>query len=236
MEKSLVKIFESAFKSRKEPVEGIPYRSPGPVITISREYGTNGLEIAQKLTHVINERNNRLELPGKEWRYISKEILVNAARELNMTKELADQLSEAIHVDLFSSLTQFMSDDFYSTNTKVKNTIAKIIHSFAVQGHVVIVGRAAEAIVKDIRQSIRVKVAAPLDYRVKVVSETEHLSMSEARKKCHEQDKKRQQFRHYFEGDHPDIEYFDITFNNKNLSDDEIVEMILIVAETRGFI
>ncbi len=220
---------------KKGPVTAPVYRSPGPVITISREYGTRGLEIAEKLTQVINERNKRLGIPN-EWRYISKEILENAARELNMTPELTEQLSASSQNDVFDNLTMFLSDDFYTTNTKVKNTIAKVIYGFAAQGHVVVVGRAAEAIVKDITKSLRIKIAAPLDYRVRVVSEHENISLADARKKCLDQDKKRQQFRRYFENERPDIDFFDMTYNSSSLSDEEIIEMILIVAETRGFI
>ena len=49
-------------------------------------------------------------------------------------------------------------------------------------------------------------------------------------------DKKRQQFRRYFENERPDVDFFDMNFNSSTLSDEEIIEMILVVAETRGFI
>ncbi|MBP8790755.1 MAG: cytidylate kinase-like family protein [Breznakibacter sp.] len=235
MENLFLKYMKERSGQKKEPVTAPVYHSPGPVITISREYGTRGLEIAEKLTMVINERNKRLGI-SKEWRYISKEILEHAARELNMTPELTEQLSASSQNDVFDNLTMFLSDDFYTTNTKVKNTIAKVIYGFAAQGHVVVVGRAAEAIVKDITKSLRIKIAAPLDYRVRVVSEKENITLPDARKKCLDQDKKRQQFRRYFENERPDIDFFDMTYNSSSLSDEEIIEMILIVAETRGFI
>ena len=130
----------------------------------------------------------------------------------------------------------FFSNDFYTANTKAKNAIAKVIYGFAAQGHVVVVGRAAESIVKDITKSLRLKIEAPLDYRARVVSELENMSVSDAKKKCLEMDKKRQQFRRYFENERPDIDFFDLSFNASTLSDDEIIEMILVVAETRGFI
>lgn len=211
------------------------YHSPGPVITISRQYGSRGSEIAEKLTSVINERNRRLG-HGKEWRYISKEILEDAAKELNMTTDLTEQLSSASHNDIFNNLAMFMSDDFYTTNTKVKNTIAKVIYSFAAQGNVVVLGRGAEAIVKDIYRSLKVKITAPLEFRAHHVSQREHMSLGDARKRCVEEDKKRDQFRRYFEGAKDDADYYDVTFNSSMLSDNEIIEMIIIVAETRGYI
>ncbi len=235
MENLFLKYMQERSGRAKGSVTAPIYHSPGPVITISRQYGSRGTEIAEKLTQVINDRNKRIG-HGKEWRFISKEILEHAARELNMTAELTRQLSESSHNDIFNNLTMFMSDDFYTTNTKVKNTIAKVIYAFAAQGHAVIVGRAAEAIVRDIYKSLKIKIAAPLDYRIHQVIEREHLSPGDAKKRCIEEDKKREQFRRYFEGNKDDTDYYDVTFNSSMLSDNEIIEMIVIVAETRGYI
>ncbi len=235
MENLFLKYMKDRTGQKKGPITAPVYRSPGPVITISREYGTRGMEIGARLATVINERNKRLGV-GTDWRFISKEILEDAARELNMTPELIESLSFSTQNDVFDNLTMFFSNDFYTANTKAKNAIAKVIYGFAAQGHVVVVGRAAESIVKDITKSLRLKIEAPLDYRARVVSELENMSVSDAKKKCLEMDKKRQQFRRYFENERPDIDFFDLSFNASTLSDDEIIEMILVVAETRGFI
>ena len=235
MENLFLKYMKERTGQKKGPITAPVYRSPGPVITISREYGTRGMEIGARLATVINERNKRLGV-GTDWRFISKEILEDAARELNMTPELIESLSFSTQNDVFDNLTMFFSNDFYTANTKAENAIAKVIYGFAAQGHVVVVGRAAESIVKDITKSLRLKIEAPLDYRARVVSELENMSVSDAKKKCLEMDKKRQQFRRYFENERPDIDFFDLSFNASTLSDDEIIEMILVVAETRGFI
>lgn len=235
MENLFLKYMKERSGHKKSPLNVPAYHSPGPVITISREYGSHGRRIGEKLTQVINDRNKRLGY-SKEWRYISKEILAHSARELNMTPELLEELAMHTPNDVFDNLAMFFSDDFYATNTRVKNTIAKVIYTFAAEGNAVIVGRAAEAVTKDIKKSLRIKIAAPLVYRSNIVSERDHLTIADARKKCIEEDRKRQQFRSYFERDRPDIDFFDATYNSATLSDEEIIEMVLIVAETRGFI
>ncbi len=235
MENLFLKYMKERSGRAKGSITSHIYHSPGPVITISREFGSRGSEIAEKLTTVINDRNKRLGI-SKEWRYISKEILEDAAKELNMTKELTEQMLSSSQTDIFDNLTMFMSNDFYTTSTKVKNTIAKVIYAFSAQGHAVVVGRAAEAIVKDIYKSLKIKIAAPLDYRTNIVAQRENISHMEARKKCNAEDKRREQFRRYFESKKDEIEYYDIVFNSSTMSDNEIIEMILIVAETRGFI
>ena len=40
----------------------------------------------------------------------------------------------------------------------------------------------------------------------------------------------------YFEKDRADTDFFDVMFNTATMTDEEIIEMILIVSETRGFV
>ena len=54
-------------------------QKPGPVVTISREVGCNGLLLAKMLSERLNEIN-LLE----PWRVLSKEIFQESARELDL--------------------------------------------------------------------------------------------------------------------------------------------------------
>jgi cytidylate kinase len=233
MENLFLKYMKERTGKRKAP-EALNV-SPGPVITISREYGCPALRIAQKLAVTLTAKNQSFGLDN-EWRVISKEIIEESARELKLTPSLTKDLSDYKHNSFFENLALFFSDDYYPGDAKIKNTIAKFIHATAVEGNVIIVGRAGEAITKNIVKSFHAKLEAPIDWRAQVVSDNEGGSISDAKKKCQEQDRRRAQFRHYFEKNKPDIEFFDITFNCRELSDEEVVELLVIVAETRGFV
>ncbi len=209
--------------------------SLGPVMTISREFGCPALDIAIELAKTLTEKNKESGI-NKEWRVVSKEIIEESARELKLTPSLIDDLSEYKHNSFFENLTLFLSDNYYPGNTKVKNTIAKFIYETAAEGNVIIVGRAGEAITKNIEKSFHTKIIAPLDWRAQEVSLSENLSISDAKKRCIDQDRRREQFRHFFEGDKPDNEFFNITFNYRDMTTEEIVELLEIVAEIRGFI
>lgn len=210
--------------------------TPGPAITISRQYGCHGTAIGQKLVAAINHKREVMRKHGEQWKFISKEILERAAQELNMTPEMLSDISFAQRNDMFSNMTSLFSNSFYASNTKIKNTIARFIYTFAASGNVVIIGRAAEAITKDIKRSIHVKLVAPFETRAAWVRDEENLPLEMARKKCAEEDEKRAMFRRYFESDRDDLEYFDATINMSKMTDDEAVEMIMILAEARGFI
>ncbi len=207
----------------------------GPVITISREYGCHGMRIAEKLCELLTEKS-RVSGENKEWRWISKEILEESAKELKLSSGLVKKLSDYKHSSFFKDLALFFSEDFYPGDAKIKNTIAKYIHDEAEQGYVIIVGRAGEAITKNISRSFHVKLEAPIDWRAKVVAEEENITVAEAKKECLEQDKRREQFRDYFERGKKDIDFFDAILNCKALTDDEVLELLVIICEIRGFI
>lgn len=207
----------------------------GSVITISREFGCPGKRIARLLSETITEKNRRLG-HDVEWKWISKEIIEESARQLKLSPTLIQDLSSYRTRGFFDHLTQFFSDEFYPSDVKVKNTIASFIYTAAVEGNVVIVGRAAESITKNFARALHVKLLAPIEWRAKQVAESYGMTIADAKKEALEIDRRRLQFRNYFEKDRPDIDFYDMMFNVATMSDEEIIEMIIIVAETRGFI
>ena len=68
------------------------------------------------------------------------------------------------------------------------------------------------------------------------MADTFGMNIADAKKEAIDFDRRRQQFRNYFEKGRPDVDYIDAFFNSSTMSEDEIVEMIVIAAETRGFI
>lgn len=209
--------------------------SQGPVITISREYGCPGKRIGEQLSNVINEKLQR-ENKSLRWKWLSKEIIEDSAKELRLSSELTKHLSEYKKHGFFDNLALFFSEDFYPGEAKIKNTIANFVHTAAEEGNVVIVGRAAEAITKNFKQAIHVKLVAPIHWRSEILSHTLGITLAEAEKEALEMDERRMKFREYFEKGEPDIQFYDASFNCKEMTDDEIVELIIILAETRGIL
>jgi len=209
--------------------------SKGPVITISRDHGCFASHIARNLADTLTRKNAQM---GKDqpWRVLSKEIIEESAKELKLSPELTKSLTEYRARGFFENIAFFFSDSFYPSDVKIRNTIARFIFNAATEGNVIIVGRAAEAHTKSFEKAYHIKLVAPLDWRVKQISTARGMSLYEAKKEAIELDKRRQQFRFYFEKKRPDVDYFDAFFNSATMSEDEIVEMIVIAAETRHFI
>ncbi len=224
-----------AQKREKLSEQELQRHTPGPVITISREFGCKGSKVGRMLVEAINRKNAETRRRPEPRRIVSKQKFDEAARELHVTPEYLSDMSFKDRNDMFSNLTMFLADNFYASGTRLKNTIAKYIYQFAESGNSVIIGRASEAITKDIARAIHVKLEAPLEYRAQTIARRENITPEAATLRCQEEDKKRAQFRRYFEGKRSDLEYYDLTFNVSKMTTEEIVEVIFLLGEARGF-
>jgi cytidylate kinase len=122
---------------------------------------------------------------------------------------------------------------YYKSERKIRNTIAKVIRNMAHEGNVIIVGRGGVALTHDIPKSLHIMLEAPLEWRTLRVAENYHISQEEARKTAMDVDKKRKEFREYFQGKESDYTWFDIKINCMAFTIEEIVHIILKAAEIK---
>lgn len=206
---------------------------PGPVITISRLYGCPAKKVARKLVEALAEKMEVKGIKDTNWKMITKEIMSESARELDVDpdqiKYVFDYEQKGVIDDILSAHLQ----KYYKSDRKIRNTVARVIRNIAYEGNAVIVGRGGVAITRDIPRSLHINLEAPLEWRVIRVSEKNCLSLEDAETYTLDVDKKRKQFREYFEGKNTDYTRFDLTFNCMTLSVDEIVKIILRAVEVR---
>jgi cytidylate kinase len=210
-------------------------KDPGPVITLAREYGCPSKLVARQLTE---ELTKKMLVKGSEiqWKYVTKEIMVESARELELDPARIKYVFEYEQRSLIDEVLFAQLDKYYKSDRKIRNTIAMVIRNMACEGHVVIVGRGGVAITHDIPKSLHIMLEAPLNWRSLRISEKNNISQEEARKECIEIDKKRQQFREYFQGKNTDYTTYDLKINCMTLSVEEIVKIIIRAVEVRKLI
>ena len=206
---------------------------PGPVITISRECGCSGRLLAEKLTERINEK---IDTPAKGWRWVSKEILNLASEELKIQP---DQIREILKGDTKNFLDEIVfsfTDKYYVNNAKIKKVIGEMIWCIAVCGKAVILGRGSEVVTNNIPRSLHIKLSAPLNWRIQVISERNNILPEEAKKIIIKVDNQRLKFRDAFlEKDQAPIAY-DIEFNCAKFSQEEIIYLIMKAADIKSFL
>lgn len=157
--------------SNKETV--IKPSKPGVIITIGREHGSQGKYIGKLVAKTLN-------IP-----YYYKEMTALAAEESGLAEEYVSKLNDNSPSIMY---------DLYVSTTPVQEAIKaqdKIIKKIADNGSCVIVGRAADYVLRDYKNVVKVFIYANKDYRIKKVSEMYGDSETKARKSIAKSDKAR---------------------------------------------
>lgn len=226
----LLKYMERRFNKKEEkesPIEA------GPVITISRETGCPAKRIARLLALALNKRNQNKNI---HWKCVSKEILYEAARELDMNPSQIKYVFDFEQRGIWDDILSSFSTKYYKSDRKIRSTIAEVVRAVSEQGHVIIIGRGSVAITRDIPNSFHINLQAPLEWRAEILIEKSGMKIDEAREFALETDSKREKFRNSFYGNNTDYTRFDVSFNCMTFSDEEIVTAIINMLEYRGLV
>jgi cytidylate kinase len=217
---------------KEDPVKNI---FPGPVVTISRELGCPAKILACRLAEVLNEMP-RGKAKEQSWRWISKEILDESAKQLNVDCDQIEHVFEYKNRNVLEDILLAHSKDYYKSDLKIRTTIAKVIRNFANRGNAIIVGRGGVAITRDIPKSLHIMLEAPLEWRTVRTSAKHNMNLDQARSYAQSIDKKRAQFRDFFQGKGNDYTRFDMRLNCMTLEIEEIVKIIIETLKIRSLI
>ncbi|MBN1145275.1 MAG: cytidylate kinase-like family protein [Bacteroidales bacterium] len=207
----------------------------GPVITLSREFGCPAKIVAGRLAE---ELTRKMFVKGKEvkWKFVTKEIMAESAKALEVDPDKIKYVFEYEQKSTLDAIISAQFNKYYKSERKIMNTVAKVIRNMAFEGNVIIVGRGGVAITHDLPKSLHVNLEAPMEWRIMRISETYKISPEEAKKTALDIDRKRREFREYFQGKGTDYTRFDLTINSMSFTIEEIVHLILRAAEIKKLV
>jgi len=175
-------------------------------VTISREYGSGGGEIAARLAQQL------------EWQLVDHQIVAEAAREL----ETHESVVQAHDEHVAGVLSRLFGWPFPTTSQDTQAYHEKLHHlveSAANAGHVVIVGRGGQVLLANRRDVLHVRVVAPLELRVAYVVNREGLDTDAARRRVQEKDRARARYAQT---------QYDLVINTAVLDLDSVVDQICL--------
>ena len=155
---------------------------PGVIITIAREHGSSGKQIGKLVAR-------ELGIP-----FYYKEMVALAAHESGLDREFISD----IHKNAPDALR-----DLYLSSHAVQRAIkaqANIIRKIADNGSCVIVGRAADYVLRNYKNVMRVFIHAPEEYRIGRVMEVYGDTLSEAKRNIRRSDKARASYYRHISG------------------------------------
>ncbi|HEX7737455.1 MAG TPA: cytidylate kinase-like family protein [Ktedonobacteraceae bacterium] len=194
-------------------------------ITISREYGSGGGEVAARLARALG------------WRLVDHEAVVQVAHELGISvtdAEARDEHVESLGMRLLNGLSMMqppMSSpvvDFSLPDGRMYHeALRHVILQALGTDYVVIVGRGSQMLLKERRDILHVRVTAPLEQRVAYVMQRERLDYENARNRVHYKDSGRERYLQMQYHQRPsDPLLYDLVINTAVLSLDDTVDLI----------
>lgn len=155
------------------------------IITISREFGSGGRTIGKKVAEKLN-------IPCYD-----AELIQKIAEESGFDKDYIKENSEYISGGLLSGV--FASRNWGATNQdKIWLIQYNIITELSEKSSCVIVGRCADAILRDKMECMRVFVYASMEYRAKRIVEVYGERESSPEQRLRDKDKRRAAYYQFY--------------------------------------
>lgn len=187
----------------------------GVIITIAREHGSLGKQIGRLVAQKLN-------IP-----FYYKEMTALAAQESGLDREFIS--------DINKNSPEYLHDLYLSTKV-IQHAIAaqhKVIEKIAESGSCVIVGRAADYVLKDHKDIVRIFIYAPEAYRINRVMEVYGDSREQAEQHMHRSDKARSAYYQNISGNTwGDRRYYDLLVDS-SIGVEKTADLILQYVSAR---
>jgi cytidylate kinase len=154
------------------------------VITVTREYGAGGYEVANRLAQLLG------------WQLLDRELLHQAAE----VEHLPDADLERLDEKAISLADRFR---LHPPHQQYIHGLTEAARQAAARGNVVLVGRGTGQLLTNLPNVLHLRLMAPKEWRARRMAQREGWSLEEATARCTEQDRTRQRFTRYFFGDGP---------------------------------
>lgn len=201
------------------------------VITIGREFGSGGMDLARALSEKLNVK------------YYDKELLAMAAKDSGLCEEIFENHDEkptnsflySLVMDTYS-VSGYTSAPFLDMPLNHKVFLAQFdtIKKLAEKESCIIVGRCADYALAEHPNCLSVFVHADIDFRINHVMDTFKLTKEKARDMIQKTDKKRASYYNYYSSKKwGDSRSYDLCMDSGKLGTDGCVEMILKYMELK---
>ena len=193
------------------------------IITIGRQHGSSGREIARLLAEKLN------------YKCYDKEIVDEAANHSDFSRDLIDAFDQKRMSAFILHAGGYGLNENFRLNMQVVSAQFDAMRNIAEKGNCIFVGRCADYILRDHDDLVSVFILGDMDERLKCLERRQGLDEVEARKKIKEVDKDRSSFyRYYSDQTWGDAQNYDMCINSSKLGVEGTVQVILDYIKARG--
>ncbi len=203
------------------------------VITISREYGSGGNEVA------------RLVCDRLGYRYFDKELMAQLGAQMGLASDKIVDVPEDQHhvrslVERFfgTAPTHFGELRGWSLAGRAEvhermeqmsvQTAQSLIRAAHEQDKVVVVGRGGQVALQDMPNVLHVRLVAPIELRIQRVQQSDGVTADAARELVHRRDQAAADYvKHFYDIDSSDPLLYDVVINTSKVTPPVAAELII---------
>ena len=152
------------------------------VLTVTREYGAGGYDVARGLAESLG------------WELLDRELLHRAAA----VEHLPDADLERLDEQAVSLADRFR---LHPPHQRYLHGLTEAARQAAAKGHVVLVGRGTGQLLADLPNAFHLRLTAPREWRARRMAQREGWGLEQALARCTEEDRNRDRFTRYFFGE-----------------------------------
>lgn len=228
----------SEFERVKSFLDSMSYKKQGsgsqngqnPFVTISRQAGAGGNSLANA---ILEELARRKEPLFQGWRRFNQELCRKVAEEPGLKVSLDSLLKFEYRSEVEDMMEEMIVGN--APQDLVNKKIFQLIHTLAVFGKVIIVGRGGVCLTRNLPAGIHIRLVAPLKLRIKRMGDLLELSEKKANELVLEQDKSRARLmKIYFGKNIDDPLLYDAIWNTGAVSLDQIARLIVQLIEIKS--
>jgi len=211
---------ERKISSASKPTVTEPRPVTHPVITVSREHGSRGQEIAAGLAERF------------QYTLLDRNAIERISESTGYLRRLLEALDEHSRSWIQETVDSMVWGNFVDERDYARG-LFKTVHSIASLGGVVVVGRGASFIIGP-AGGVHLRVIAPFEERLRHLAGQGSLSAAEAEREIHAVDAERSKFvRKLYGRAVNDPLAYDITVNESGWPLEELVDVLTLAARKK---
>ncbi len=186
------------------------------IITIGREHGSNGHDIARALAADLG------------YICLDKEIVDTAAENSEFSREILNSYDEKRVSPYFVPVPHYLGvNESFRLNMQVVAAQFEAIRTLAEKGNCIFVGRCADYVLRGRKDLLRVFIMADEGFRISTMMAKKNLTEDQAKKLIRQVDKDRScYYRYYTDQIWGERQNFDLLLNSAKLGVDGCVRVI----------
>lgn len=201
-----------------------------PLVTISRQMGALGEEIAYRTSVILTEMSQ-----GRHpWVVVDKDL----GERVIADHHLPMRISRFFSGEQTLSIEEHIEGIFGISVPGVTmiESMARTVVQLARIGHVIFIGRASHLITAKFPRAVHIRIIGSFDRRVERIAKLKNCSWDEAATEVREVDDQRHHFvSSYFHSNLDDTEHYDMLFNTDRISIEEAAYLIAQLVSSPDF-